>query len=238
MKRFLLATAGMAALAAAIPASAQTGGALQAGIESLLGGGGGANIDAQLNNLNLRIQTSLQRGDISRTEAARLQGELADLSRRDQSYRSGGLSRAERSDLQQRLQVLDGRIQQASYDGNNRDDRYDRDDREGRYDRDDRDSRYDRDGRDDRDGRWTDNDNRNGRDGCPPGLAKKNNGCQPPGQAMRMGDRYSNQYARVPASYGARYRDTPRYIYRYNDGRIYQVDRRTNLVVRVTATRR
>ena len=38
--------------------------------------------------------------------------------------------------------------------------------------------------------------------------------------------RYANQYQRVPASYGQRYRDTQRYLYRYNDGRIYQIDRR------------
>ena len=40
---------------------------------------------------------------------------------------------------------------------------------------------------------------------------------------MRTGVRYGNQSARVPGSYGERYRDTQRYLYRYNDGRIYQV---------------
>ena len=222
MNRILLATAGVAALAIATPASAQ-GNIIRDGLASILGGGG-ASINGRLNDLNLHIQTSYQRGDISRTEAARLQAEVTDLSRREQAYRSGGLSRDERNDLQQRLQVLEGRIQQAGYD---RDDRYDRDDGYGR------DDRYDR------DDRWSDNDRRyDGRDGCPPGLARKNNGCQPPGQAMRTGERYGNQYARVPASYGERYRDTQRYLYRYNDGRIYQVDRRSGLIVRVTATRR
>ena len=222
MNRILLATAGVAALAIATPASAQ-GNIIRDGLASILGGGG-ASIDGRLNDLNLHIQTSYQRGDISRTEASRLQAEVTDLSRREQAYRSGGLSRDERNDLQQRLQVLEGRIQQAGYD---RDDRYDRDDGYGR------DDRYDR------DDRWSDNDRRyDGRDGCPPGLARKNNGCQPPGQAMRTGERYGNQYARVPASYGERYRDTQRYLYRYNDGRIYQVDRRSGLIVRVTATRR
>ena len=233
MNRILLATAGVAALAIATPASAQVGNVIRDGLASILGGGG-ASINGRLNDLNLHIQTSYQRGDISRTEAARLQAEVTDLSRREQAYRSDGLSRDERNDLQQRLQVLEGRIQQAGY---NRDDRYDRDDR---YGRDNRDDRYDRDDdRDDRDDRWSDNDRRyDGRNGCPPGLAKKNNGCQPPGQAMRTGERYGNQYARVPASYGERYRDTQRYLYRYNDGRIYQVDRRSGLIVRVSTVRR
>jgi hypothetical protein len=222
MNKILLASAGMAALMVATPASAQVGNVIQQGIEALLGGGsGGAGLDARLHDLDLHIQASYQRGEISRSEATRLQAEVSDLSRREQAYRSGGLSRAERSDLQQRLQVLENRIQQASYDRNDRDDRYDRDDR------------------DDRDDRWSDNDRRyGGRDRCPPGLERKDNGCQPPGQAMRTGERYDNQYARVPASYGERYRDTQRFLYRYNDGRIYQIDRRTGLIVRVTAARR
>ena len=78
-----------------------------------------------------------------------------------------------------------------------------------------------------------DNDHRDGRNWCPPGLERKNNGCQPPGQAKK-GDRWSNQYHQGASSYGQRYRDTSRYLYRYSDGRIYQIDRRTNRVVNVT----
>jgi hypothetical protein len=231
MNKILLATAGMAALAIAAPASAQSGNVIQNGIASILGGG--SRIDARLSNLNLSIQNSYQRGDISQRQAVQLQGDVTNLSRRERSYRAGGLSRDERNDLEQRMQVLEGRVQQAGYD---RDDRYSNDDRYGnddRYSNDDRDDRY---GRDDR---WSDNDQRyGGRDGCPPGLARKNNGCLPPGQAMRIGERYSNQYQQVPASYGERYRDTTRYLYRYNDGRIYQIERRTGVVVSVTAARR
>jgi hypothetical protein len=42
----------------------------------------------------------------------------------------------------------------------------------------------------------------------------------------------------VPRIYGERYRDTSRYLYRYNDGRIYQIDRRSGRVVQVTSVRR
>ena len=222
MKRFLLATAAVAALAVSVPASAQGGDLLRQGIESILGGGGG-NVSSHIGELNNRIQSAYQRGDISQSEASRFQTELRAIAQREQSYRSGGTSRAEREDLHRRLQSLESRVQQAGYDRDGRGDRWD--DRDGRWD--------DR----DRDGRWSDGDRRNGRD-CPPGLAKKNNGCQPPGQAMKQGDRYNNQYARVPSSYGERYRDTQRYLYRYNDGRIYQVDRRTGRVVRVSEARR
>ena len=224
MNKILLATAAVAALATAAPAAAQ-GNVIQNGIESLFGGGN--RLQVRMNNLSTNIQASYQRGDISRTQAGQLQREVADLSQREQTYRAGGLSRDERNMLEGRLQVLEARVEQAGYDGNGRDD-----------DRYDRDGRYEQDGRYDRDGRWVDDDRAYGRDGCPPGLARKDNGCQPPGQAMRTGDRYANQYARVPASYGERYRDTSRYLYRYNDGRIYQIERRTGVVVRVTAARR
>ena len=231
MKKIRLATAGFAAVAVSVPASAQgVGDILRQGIESILGGGNsasrGGSIDPQLNEVNNRIQTAYQRSEISQSDATGLQNELRSIAQREQAYRSGGINRAEYDDLQQRLRTAESRIQQASYNGS-------RNGRDGRYDRDDRNDR-DRDDRYDRDGRWSDDDRRGGRNACPPGLERKDNGCQPPGQAMRQGDRYSNQYARVPSRYGERYRDTQRYLYRYNDGRIYQIDRRTNRIASVT----
>lgn len=227
MKKFLLATAAVAALTTAVPASAQVGDLLRQGLASILGSGG-ASIEPQLRELNNRIQTAYQRGSISQSEASRLQDELRVIARLEQNYRQDGISRDERDDLQQRLRSVEVRIQQASY-GDNRDGRYD--DRHDHNDPDDHDNGYDR------NGRWSDNDGRYGRD-CPPGLAKKNNGCLPPGQAKKRGDRYSNQYGGVPSGYGDRFRDTQQYIYRYNDGRIYQIDRYTNRIVRVITVRR
>ena len=54
--------------------------------------------------------------------------------------------------------------------------------------------------------------------GCPPGLAKKNNGCQPPGQAKKNG-----YYDYRPSFFGysgfndGRYRYDDGYLLRYND---------------------
>ena len=53
--------------------------------------------------------------------------------------------------------------------------------------------------------------------GCPPGLAKRNNGCLPPGQARQMAAR-----ARYDYLWNLR-RDDERY--RYGDGYLYRVDR-------------
>lgn len=80
-----------------------------------------------------------------------------------------------------------------------------------------------------------------GHGGCPPGLAKKNNGCMPPGQARKLargqrwqsayGSRYA--YGQIPYSVRNQYDLNPRYNYYYNNGYLYQVDPRTQLVQQV-----
>ena len=73
--------------------------------------------------------------------------------------------------------------------------------------------------------------------GCPPGLAKKNNGCLPPGQARKLyalGERVPRGWYDVynlPGTYRDVYYDSPDYAWRYDDsGYIYGVDRQSNLV--------
>ena len=100
-----------------------------------------------------------------------------------------------------------------------------------RHDRVDRGDRYDRDGRDGRGGRvWAN------RQGCPPGLAKKHNGCLPPGQARKIGqrapwntDRYVD-YNSLPAYYRERYADTSGQRYYYEGNRVYTIDPTTQLI--------
>jgi hypothetical protein len=83
---------------------------------------------------------------------------------------------------------------------------------------------------------------RYGANACPPGLAAKNNGCLPPGQARKLynvGQRLPTGYNRytpygeIPVSYRDRYglASDGRYIYR--DQNIYVVDPRTHLVTRI-----
>jgi hypothetical protein len=84
--------------------------------------------------------------------------------------------------------------------------------------------------------------NRYGANNCPPGLAKKNNGCLPPGQAKKI----FAQGQRIPAGYNfftayndipLRYRDdipeayrSGDYRYIYRDNTVYVVDPATRLV--------
>lgn len=71
---------------------------------------------------------------------------------------------------------------------------------------------------------------------CPPGLAKKNTGCLPPGQ-WRKGDRLPDswvrnyvRYGQLPYSYRSRYDydSSNRYIYR--DNRVFVIDAASRVV--------
>jgi len=77
--------------------------------------------------------------------------------------------------------------------------------------------------------------------GCPPGLAKKHNGCMPPGQARKLsrGQHWQNGYGslysynRIPYDVRNRYDLDRRDRYYYDNGYLYQVDPRTMLIQQV-----
>jgi hypothetical protein len=75
--------------------------------------------------------------------------------------------------------------------------------------------------------------------GCPPGLAKKNNGCLPPGQAKKLynvGQRFPSGYGtpygynQIPYDLRRQYGFDPNDRYYYGDGYLYRVDPRTMLI--------
>ena len=83
-----------------------------------------------------------------------------------------------------------------------------------------------------------------GAGGCPPGLAKKHNGCLPPGQAKKLyniGQRwpgnygYAWNYNQIPYDMRTRYGFQPGYNYYYGDGYVYRVDPATMLVSQVVS---
>lgn len=73
-------------------------------------------------------------------------------------------------------------------------------------------------------------------DGCPPGLAKKHNGCLPPGQAAKFIGQPLASAARLaalsplPSSLQSLYWDDDDYYYRYGGGYLYRVDRDDDLI--------
>ena len=84
---------------------------------------------------------------------------------------------------------------------------------------------------------------------CPPGLAKKNNGCLPPGQAKKrlaIGSRYMNdydyrryEYNQLPSYIRDRYFDDrpadyyDNYNYYYDQGSVYRVNPTTQIVEQI-----
>ena len=80
--------------------------------------------------------------------------------------------------------------------------------------------------------------------GCPPGLAKKGNGCMPPGQTKklyRVGQRYPGSYGnlwsydQIPYNLRTRYGFDDDYRYYYGDGYLYRVDPKTLLIQQVVS---
>ena len=70
-------------------------------------------------------------------------------------------------------------------------------------------------------------------DGCPPGLAKKGNGCLPPGQARKLvGSLLPVAYTAnmLDGPYRQWYQDNDRYYYRDDDDYIYRVNRNGGLI--------
>lgn len=83
-----------------------------------------------------------------------------------------------------------------------------------------------------------------GAGGCPPGLAKKHNGCMPPGQARKLystGQRFPTSYGnrwsynQIPYDLRQRYNFDRNDRYYYGDGYVYRVDPRTRLVEQVVS---
>jgi hypothetical protein len=252
MNKIIIALAATTAFAGAAPAAAQYG----------MGGQGPIRSD----QLQMQLQAGVRSGAISRAEAMPLREQLRQLTRLETLYARDGISGRERADLQHRINSLRQGIRMAERTGDGRfgrdDDRYDRDDRYGGrddYDRnndgwDDRDGNRDgrwdvdarndsnRDGWDDRDynrdGRW-DNDEGYGREpvadrGVVGEILDRVTGTG----GLRVGQRVSADLGPVPYVYRNEYRDGDGTYYRSDGRRVYQIDARTQTVVRIYAMNR
>jgi hypothetical protein len=261
-KIIFIALAATSAVAVAAPASAQSGGYGGNGYAN-----SNSNIEVRADQLQMRLQAGIRSGSITRAEAMPLREQLRQLTRLETLYARDGISGRERADLQQRVNSLRQGIRMAErgadgrYGGGD-----DRDDRDDRYSRGDVDSRYDRnnDGWDDRDGnrdgRWdvdsrydSNRDGYDDRDHNRDGRWDNDQGYQQTndrgvvGQildrvtgngGLRVGQRVSGDLGNVPYAYRSQYRDSDNFYYRSDDRNIYQIDARTQTVVRVYAMNR
>ena len=83
-----------------------------------------------------------------------------------------------------------------------------------------------------------------GAGGCPPGLAKKHNGCLPPGQAKKLyniGQRFPRSYGtpwsydQIPYDLRRQYGLSRNGSYYYGDGYLYRINPRTQLIQQVVS---
>lgn len=227
MKKILMTMAAVSALAIGAPAAAQYA-------------GGDARLGVQ--QLQAQLQAGVRSGAISRREARPLDDQIRQIDDYARINGRDGLSGRERLYIRQRVANLSQHIRYAEMTGNDRGERYGRDDRydDGRaYGANDQGyGRYGANGYgadtegyarvdSNRDG-WDDRDlNRDGR--IDDGRFEQDGG------DLRVGQRISGNFGEMPAQYRDRYRDSDGAYYRYDRGNIYQVDARTNLILRIFA---
>jgi hypothetical protein len=237
MKKLLFAMTAVGALAAAAPAVAQTG--YRTGYNDPYGYNTGvradAGIDSRLAQLEARLNADISAGAISRSDERRLRAQIAGLRRLEWQYSRDGLSASERMDLMQRTRAIRDQFKMA--DRGYGDDRYGWNDRsDTRYGNND--AYYD-----DRDPyRARGTNTYYGQGGpyepvetCSRGVigtvvdAVTGRDCV----SLRVGDRAGANLYGVPVEYQDRYRDGYGYYYRSDGRAIYQIDARTNTVLRV-----
>jgi hypothetical protein len=214
MNKLLLSMAAVGALAAAAPAAAQ------------YGYGSNYNSSISFSNriaqLEARLQAGINAGVISRAEARNLRMELRQIRRLEAQYSYNGFTRAERQDLQMRLRNFRQDLRLAD---NNR---FDRDTRYGAWN-----DPFWNDGYSGRGGPYEPAydvvcENRGGIAGVVDSVLGREN-CY----SLRVGSRATGNLYSVPSQYRYRYRDGNGVYYRSDGRAIYEIDARTNTVLRI-----
>lgn len=211
MKRFLT-MAALCALGVAAPVSAQY---------VNVNAGGTVGFYNRIAQLETALQADIRAGVISRSEEFTLRRQLRDLRTTANLYARNGFSQRERMDLQARFRTVRHNLRLAD---NGRLDRYGyRDDNWGVRDWDD-DGYYGQGGP--YEDVYTDTCVRRG------GIAGVidnivGDGC------LRVGMRANSNLRAVPYEYRYRYRDGNGVYYRSDGRTIYEIDARTNTIVRV-----
>ena len=227
MTKTLMAIVATTALGVAAPALSQTT---------------ASNMSVRVGQLQTQLQTDIQAGRITRAEAQPLREQLRLLRQTERQYSADGLTVAERQDLQVRVRDLRAQIRLASRNdltrwGSNQ--QWVDSNRDGWDDRDTN-----------RDGILDVNANayanvganayadpqcvrRTGVAGILSSVLGTGANC-----GLQVGQRVSGQLYAVPPQLQYQYRDGNGVYYRYDGRQIYQIDARTQTVVRVYAMNR
>jgi hypothetical protein len=263
MKKILFSMAAISALAAGAPAAAQYANGnyqTQQGYYQDRGYDNDSRAEMRIDQLQARLQAGVQSGAITRNEAVQLRAQLRQLSQIERQYSRNGITVAERQDLQLRIRNLRQQIRYAEGRGNvgygnqgygnqgygnqgyGNQGQYDgRYGQQGRIDQ-NRDGYDDRDY--DRDGRWDDDvqggyqgqggyDQRGYEQPSRGGIGGILGSILGTNVGLRVGQRASGNLYDLPYEYRNQFRDGNGAYFRTDGRNIYQIDARSQTVVRV-----
>lgn len=154
-------------------------------------------------DLAAELDAGIQSGSISRRSAMRLRAQLRQISQLERQYSYGGFNGWERSDLRDRSRTLSLNIRSAQHLG------------------------YGRPGRDDR---YSELGQREDVRGDFHGDFQHDRGDRFAGD-LRVGQHFSARQVALPMEYRERYKDSESSFYRYDDRRVYQIDRVSGLIM-------
>lgn len=228
MRLFLLSLAVSAAVTGPVFAQSPVGGYQNRGDSYRDSDEGRRSMSAQIEQMRDRIETGVQSGAINRQEAMPLRSGLRSLTQLERRYSRNGLNDQETRDLQMRLRSLRQDVRRADEGASGRYDEWDRhdgrdDDRYG----DREDYGYGRDERRDDGERYRQPGQRVGVGGVIDNVPGRN------AATLDVGQRAPSGLYGVPYDMRERYRDTDRFYYRSDGRQIYQIDARSQTVIRV-----
>lgn len=186
--------------------------------------------------LQTRIDAGVRSGAISQRELYSLRASLRQLTTLERQLGIGGLTGRENATLRLRGNELRQQIHFASqtgagarFEGNGRGDNRDRAGWDARYDSEHRtawDDRY----MSDRNSAWE--SGRQGNMGLNSRFAASTRGARFAGD-VGIGQRASRRMVAMPDQYRGEFRDSDEVYYRYDSERVYEIDRDSNLIVRL-----
>jgi hypothetical protein len=236
MKKLLMTMTALSAFAVAAPAAAQNGYGAQNGYANV-NAGGAMGIQNRIANLDARFQAGLQSGAITRQEAQSIRPQLRQLRQLERQYSANGLTQWERQDLQQRVRTVREQLRMADggrYAGRDSDDNY------GQWN----DDRYNN-------GQYNNGQYNNGYYGQGGPYQEVSEVCGSRSSSggvlggiigsilgggdncLSVGERVTGNLGALPNQYRNQFRDGGGYYHRYVNGRVIQIDARTQTVVRI-----
>lgn len=225
MRNLYLGIAALPLLAVAAPAAAQ----YYPNNQNQYANHSNGNLSVRIDQLSARLQAGVQSGSITRRDAAPIREQIRQLSWLERRYSANGLSGQERADLQQRVRMVRQQLRAADHRNN------------GRYAQWDAEDGYQQ-------GYGQGYQQGYGQGYEQPYQQGYGQGYQQPvqqggiagvlgqllgGGGLQVGQRVSGNLYAVPPHHQNHYRDGNGVYYRSDGRRIYQIDARSQTVVRI-----